>query len=68
VRDLEVAIPRDCVASESPAKTNFALRYYREVLGADLSTSTRVRFAPVKRAGRACAARRPGGRRAGGRS
>lgn len=68
VRDLEVAIPRDCVASEAPAKTKFALRYFREVLGADLAPSPRIRFGPVRRGARARAARRPGGRQAGGRS
>ena len=49
VRDLELAIPRDCIASESPAKVRFALRYFREVLGADLAPSVRVRFRPRRR-------------------
>lgn len=49
VRDLELAIPRDCIASESPARVRFALRYFREVLGADLAPSVRVRFRPRRR-------------------
>ena len=50
VRDLELAIPRDCVTSESPAMTQLALRYFKSVLGADLSASTRIRLAKAGRA------------------
>jgi nicotinamidase-related amidase len=67
VRDLELCIPRDCIAAEAPARTRFALRYFREVLAADLAPSPKVRLARVRRAGRARAAHRPAGRRAGGR-
>ena len=43
VRDLELLIPCDGVASESPATTRLALRYFREVLNASVATSSRVR-------------------------
>lgn len=58
VRDLELLIPRDCVASESAAMTQLALRYFKSVLGADLSASTRIR---LSKAGRAAAGFRRGG-------
>jgi nicotinamidase-related amidase len=65
VRDLELLIPRDCVASESPAMTRLALHYFRQVLGANLTVSKRIRLA---RRGRAAVGSRRGGRRAGRRS
>jgi nicotinamidase-related amidase len=65
VRDLELSIPRDCVASESPALTVLAVRYFRTVLGADLAASTRIRFG---KDGRAATGSRRGGRRAASRN
>jgi nicotinamidase-related amidase len=65
VRDLELLIPRDCVASESPAMTRLALRYFKQVLGANLAASTRIRLDAV-RAGSAI--RRSGPARASARS
>ena len=44
VRDFDLRIPRDCVAAETPAAGRLAFRYFRDVLGADLGTSTRLRF------------------------
>jgi nicotinamidase-related amidase len=44
VRDFELCIPRDCVAGLEPADSRLAFRYFRSVLGADLSPSTRLRF------------------------
>jgi nicotinamidase-related amidase len=65
VRDLELLIPRDCVASESPAMTRLALRYFKQVLGANLTASMRIRLA---RPARAAGDSRRGGRRAARRS
>lgn len=67
IRDLGLHIPGDCIAAESPAKSRFAMRYFREVLGADLSPSARVRFVGVRKTGRGRAADRPAGRQAGDR-
>lgn len=44
VRDLELLIPRDCVASHAAAATRLAMRYFRTVLRADLAPSTRLRI------------------------
>lgn len=49
LRDLELLIPRDCIASESPAMTQLALRYFAAVLGANLTASTRIRLAGAGR-------------------
>jgi nicotinamidase-related amidase len=45
VRDYRLAIPRDCVATDSARANNLAFRYFRDVLGADLRPSTRLRLA-----------------------
>lgn len=42
VRDYRLVIPRDCVAAPTPAQTRFALRYFRNVLGADTRASSRL--------------------------
>lgn len=68
VRDLELAIPRDCVASESRASTQLALKYFADVLGAQLAPSTRVHLGRLRKPGRARGARRQAGTRAAGRS
>jgi nicotinamidase-related amidase len=44
VRDYRLRIPRDCVASATPAQARLAARYFRSVLGADLRPSTALRF------------------------
>ena len=44
VRDFRLAIPRDCVAAAGRAVHELALRYFRDVLGADLTPSARLRF------------------------
>jgi nicotinamidase-related amidase len=44
VRDLGLAIPRDCIAARAPAETRLALRYFDSVLGADLRPSTAMRL------------------------
>jgi nicotinamidase-related amidase len=68
VRDLEVLIPRDCVASESKAAAKLALRYFEDVLGADVTASPRVPLARLRKVGRGPAARRAARRRAAHRS
>jgi nicotinamidase-related amidase len=44
VRDYRLAIPRDCVATHSARANSLAFRYFRDVLGADLKTSSRLRL------------------------
>lgn len=68
VRDLEIAIPRDCVASQSNASTKLALRYFEDVLGAKLAASTRLNLGKPRKRVRARGARRRAGRRAAGKS
>jgi nicotinamidase-related amidase len=45
VRDLELLIPSDCISARTRNDTRLALRYFRSVLGADLTSSTRLRLA-----------------------
>jgi nicotinamidase-related amidase len=49
VRDYELAIPRDCVAADSMPANRLAFRYFKEVLGADLRPSARIRLARTRR-------------------
>ncbi len=51
VRDFKLAIPRDCVAAGRASDDRLAFRYFSAVLGADLRSSERLRFAR-KRPGR----------------
>lgn len=44
MRDHELAVPRDCVAAETPARSRFALEHIRNRLKAEISPSSRVRF------------------------
>jgi nicotinamidase-related amidase len=44
VRDLELSIPRDCISARTPKDTRLAIEYFKTVLGADLSPSSRLRF------------------------
>jgi nicotinamidase-related amidase len=44
VRDLELAIPRDCISARKPSDTRLALQYFVSVLGADTRPSTNLRF------------------------
>ena len=44
VRNLELAIPRDCISARSRKETQLALRYFTTVLGADVSASPRLRL------------------------
>jgi nicotinamidase-related amidase len=68
VRDLELLIPRDCVASESRAAAKLALRYFQEVLGVDVTVSPRIRLAAPRKVARGPAARRAARKRAAHRS
>ena len=47
MRDFNLAVPADCVASEDPADTEYALRQIREVLKADVTPSTGIDFAKL---------------------
>ena len=42
VRDLELAIPRDCISARTRSDTRLALEYFTTVLGADVTPSTRL--------------------------
>jgi nicotinamidase-related amidase len=42
VRDFELMIPRDCICAASRADTQFALRYFDTVLGADTRTAAAI--------------------------
>jgi nicotinamidase-related amidase len=46
LRELELAIPSDCVGAPDPKQSRFALRYFASVLGADVRPSERV---PLRR-------------------
>lgn len=49
MRDYRIIVPRDCVASNTRAKTQFALTEVREVLKGSTPTSTSVRLtAPAR--------------------
>jgi nicotinamidase-related amidase len=47
VRDLELLIPSDCISARTRNDTRLALQYFRSVLGANLTPSTRLRL-PAK--------------------
>jgi len=44
VRDFQLAIPRDCVAARTASEDRLARRFLRNVLGADMRPSTRLRL------------------------
>jgi isochorismate hydrolase len=67
VRDLELLIPRDCVASESQSAAKLALQYFQDVLGVDATVSTRIQM-PPRKVGRGPAARRAARKRAAHKS
>jgi nicotinamidase-related amidase len=52
VRDFALRIPRDCVAAQDAPSDRLAYRYFREVLGADLRPSARLRFRRAARRAR----------------
>ena len=52
VRDLELVIPRDCIAARTPQDTRLALRYFESVLSADTRPSTALRLPAKRRRGR----------------
>jgi nicotinamidase-related amidase len=49
VRDLELSIPRDCISARTPKDTRLAIEYFKTVLGADVSPSSRLRFKKARR-------------------
>ena len=68
VRDMELLIPRDCVASESQASAKLALRYFQDVLGVDVKVSARIQMPAPRKVGRGPAARHAARKRAANRS
>jgi nicotinamidase-related amidase len=48
VRDLSLAIPRDCISARYAKDTRLALEYFTRVLGADVRPSSAVRFGGSK--------------------
>ena len=61
MRDYRIVVPRDCVASNTRAKTEFALREVREVLKGSTPLSTSVRWgAPARPGGSGVKPRAPG--------
>lgn len=44
MRDFQLVVPRDCVASETAARKRFALSHLAGTLGVDTSPAARVRF------------------------
>ena len=49
IRDLELAIPRDCISAHKAADTALALRYFESVLAADIAVSSRVRLTAARK-------------------
>jgi nicotinamidase-related amidase len=47
VRDFTLVVPPDCIAAENSTMEKLANQYFRSVLGAKLTQSTRVRFSPA---------------------
>jgi nicotinamidase-related amidase len=45
VRDLKLLIPSDCISARTRSDTRLALQYFKRVLGADLTPSTRLPLA-----------------------
>ena len=48
MRDLEIVVLTDCVASNTAAETRYALRQMEHVLKADISPSQTLRFLPSR--------------------
>jgi nicotinamidase-related amidase len=44
MRDFQVQVPADCVATQSAARNRWAIRYFREVMGVSTVDSGRVRL------------------------
>jgi nicotinamidase-related amidase len=44
LRQLDLTVPPDCIGAPSVGQTQFALRYFRTVLGAEVCESTQVKF------------------------
>jgi nicotinamidase-related amidase len=59
MRDFEIFVPADCIASKSPAENRRALAYMARVLHADTRASARLNLAALRRRG-AQARRRKG--------
>jgi nicotinamidase-related amidase len=57
LRDLQINVPADCVASQSPAENRKALEYIGRVFKADTRASNALDFARLRRASN-CSSRR----------
>ena len=44
LRELSLAVPRDCIAAPTAGETRFALHYFESVLGADTRAARAIRF------------------------
>jgi nicotinamidase-related amidase len=49
LRGLEVVVPSDCVAAPSVRETRFALRYFAQVLGAQVKPAKQLRLSALQR-------------------
>lgn len=49
VRDFELVVPSDCVASPSSAQTRFALKYFRDALNAKVGPLSSLRLSATSR-------------------
>jgi len=52
VREYRLWIPRDCIASATRRETQFALRYFKTELKADVRPSARIRFSQMRQQAR----------------
>jgi nicotinamidase-related amidase len=68
VRDLDLVIPRDCVASISQAAAKLASKYFQDVLGVDVTVSARLHLPGPRKVGRGPAARHAARKRAAHRN
>ncbi len=68
VRDLDLVIPRDCVASLSQSASKLASKYFQDVLGVDATESARIRMRAPRMVGRGPAARHAARKRAAHRN
>jgi nicotinamidase-related amidase len=59
MRDFNLVIPADCVASNDPSENEYSLRKMRTLMDADIGPSTEIDFESLKRAVRREAAPRP---------
>ncbi len=49
MRDFDLVIPADCVASSDPSENDYTLRKMADLMDADISPSTEIDFERLKR-------------------